>query len=1502
MLRVVRPVTIVALLVVAVNAGLTVVSKAQTRSDLPWMNTSLTPEQRADLLIAQMTLEQKVQQLSNDTRPAMDPANRPEGCRFASSGRHIQGIPALGIPTVRMTNGSTGIIGGDCQPNPVGTGVPSTVAVAATFNPDLGRQLGDILGDEARLHGHQVLLGPTVNPIRHPYGGRNYQMYSEDPYLGGLMGAQTILGIQAHGIHATAKHFAGNEQETSRRVSDSVIPPRALHEIYLLPFEMAVKDAQPASIMCSYNKLNGVSACSNAELLTTTLRQQWGFEGYVVTDRSALHDLGPSIKAGVDWELAHEMPVHYALEPQPDRGDNKASEGIRPALAAGTITVSDIDQMLRRRYIQMFKFGHFDTNFDVLFEATPDFFTHGLMVREIAEQAIVLLKNENRLLPLNAGLQSVALIGAPWYAGIAKLPVRGGDDNTPFNEPGNPPYSVTPQEGLENVLRSFGSTATVTYESGGGTGRQADIDRAVALARKSDVVIAMVGDDPSEACDLASLRLPIVPPADIDFCAWNELKPGEYTQPREKRGTGTDQEALMQALTADPAIAQKLVVVLKTQGMILMPWLDRVPAVLEAWYPGQEDGTAVANVLFGVRNPSGKLPVTFGTSEREAAYATVEQFPGVWGPAPFWSDDQALNPQYIEDLQVGYRWYEANGVRPLFPFGFGLSYTTFAYSGLSVTPSANAQGEPVLSVSYTITNTGSRQGAEASQVYLTLPPDANEPSKRLVGFQKVDLAPGASQQVTVTIDASASNHPFSYWVPVNNAPAPGWSQGHWRTPSGNYTVHVGTSSAETPLVASVPIAGDPAETAPTENQNPTAPVLWRNMKTGDVAVSSLSGFGPAVRTVVSAGVPAEWQIVGSSEGNADGSSDLIWRNTQTGDVAIWKVAGGVTTMTSVIAAGVSLEWQIVGQADLDGDSNGDIVLRNTQTGDVAVWLMNGGAIAQTAVVVPGAALEWEIVQTVDVTGDRKADLLLRNTQNGDLALWVMDGAALASAQVIAAGLPVEWTVVAGADVNSDGKSDLFLRNTSTGDLAVWFMSGDGTASSPVVPSGVTMATAVPLAWQVAGSRDVNGDGKTDLLWRNTKNGDFAVWLLDGVNVTQYMKLAPGLSLDWVLQTGAAPRPTGGASPVALLLIDSSHLGRVRDSLRRGEAQFQPALTQLAADVSQALNLAPVSVMDKAVTPPSGDKHDYLSQAPYWWPNPATPNGRPYVRRDGERNPEIDRITDRQNIARLQDAVSTLGLAYFLTGRENYAEHAADLVRVWFIDPATRMNPNLQFGQSIPGIAEGRPNGIVETRFLPDILDGITLIRGSPAWTAADDAALKAWMREYLSWLLESPLGREENRRGNNQETWYDVQVAALALYTGQPQIALTNFEDAKSDIREEIEPDGRQPHELERTRAWDYSIFNLQAFLRLATLGERVGVDLWNYRTSDGRGLQKAVDYLIPFATGEKRFPYQQITELRPSALHPILRRAAVGWNNPTYREIARQIGGGSARLNLVLP
>jgi hypothetical protein len=388
----------------------------------------------------------------------------------------------------------------------------------------------------------------------------------------------------------------------------------------------------------------------------------------------------------------------------------------------------------------------------------------------------------------------------------------------------------------------------------------------------------------------------------------------------------------------------------------------------------------------------------------------------------------------------------------------------------------------------------------------------------------------------------------------------------------------------------------------------------------------------------------------------------------------------------------------------------------------------------------------------------------------------------------------------------------------------------------------------------------------------------------------------------VVPTLGAVQTPRSQPPPSTLILNAAHLVTARARIRAGDAPLKAALVALEEDAAKPLALQPLSVMDKGVAPPSGDKHDYMSQAPYWWPDPAKPNGRPYIRRDGERNPEINRISDHANLGRIISAVSTLGLAYYFTADDKYAAHAARLTRVWFLDPATRMNPHLQFGQGIPGINDGRGIGIIETRGLPDLLDGILLLAGSPAWTPGDEAGLQAWMRAYLTWLIESPHGRDESKNGNNHETYYDVQVASLALYTRQPDVARRTLEISRGRIGTQVEPDGRQPRELERTRAWDYSIMNLTGFFTLAILGERTGVDLWNHRTADGRSVRKALDFMAPYAAGERPWTYQQIGGFRPQPLHALLRRASIAWKEPAYRALAVRIGGGSSRLDLTQP
>jgi hypothetical protein len=323
------------------------------------------------------------------------------------------------------------------------------------------------------------------------------------------------------------------------------------------------------------------------------------------------------------------------------------------------------------------------------------------------------------------------------------------------------------------------------------------------------------------------------------------------------------------------------------------------------------------------------------------------------------------------------------------------------------------------------------------------------------------------------------------------------------------------------------------------------------------------------------------------------------------------------------------------------------------------------------------------------------------------------------------------------------------------------------------------------------------------------------------------------------------------------------------------------LAALERDAAKALESGAFSVVTKDVTPPSGDKHDYMSQAPYFWPDPNRPNGLPYIRRDGERNPEIDKIYDHRVMDQMVSAVETLALAYYFTGKEKYAAKAAALLRVFFLDAPTRMNPNLQFAQAIPGINTGRGIGLIETRGLTRVVDAIGLLAGSKAWTAADQKGMESWFAKFLQWMLESKNGRDEAAAKNNHGSFYDVQVVSFALFLNRRDLARSVLETAKTKrIATQIEPDGRQPLELARTKAWSYSVGNLDGLMLLARLGENVGVDLWNYRTADGRSIRKALEFLTPFALGEAKWNYQQLGEWQPQILFPLIRRASAHYKD----------------------
>jgi beta-glucosidase len=676
-----------------------------------------------------MTLDEKIEQIALNTAP--NPAL--PGCGQRRDTRHIEGIPRLGIPTFRLTNGPIGVAGGDCEPNPPTTAVPTALLVAATWDGNASYKWGEIAGIETKNIAHHVFEAPGVNLGRIPQSGRNFEYFGEDPYLSGVMAVQQVKAVQAQGTQATVKHFVANEQETDRSTMNTIVDDRTLHELYLLPFEMSIRDADASSIICSYPKVGGVFACESAPLLRDILRKQWGFQGYVMSDRKALHSTAPAIKAGLDLEFDST-----ALWFTPEK--------IKAALAAGEITTADLDTMLARRYFQMFRLGQFEHPAETF---TPvDFQTHAETSRLIAEQGSVLLKNAGSVLPLSASLHSIALIGAKTFAAVAKLPTTGPSGTITVKAP----FTVTPIEGLKSALKTLGSSATVTFDDG------TDLARAKSLAAKSDVAIVIAGDISIEGQDRPNLSLPT--------------------------RDDVNQDALIAAIAA---ANPRTVVVLKDGGPVLMPWLNQVPAVLEVWYPGQEDGIAVANLLFGVANPSGKLPITFPKAEHEGVTGSPEQFPGVMV-------DKTRTVTYTEKLEMGYRWYDAHKVEPQFPFGFGLSYTTFAITNLKVTKATD--GVKPIRVQFAVQNTGHRAGSEVAQVYLSLPAATNEPPKRLIAFQKVLLAPGEKKTIDLTIDPQASNHPFSWWDTAAQK---------WSITGGLYQITVGNSSANMSLKDTITI-------------------------------------------------------------------------------------------------------------------------------------------------------------------------------------------------------------------------------------------------------------------------------------------------------------------------------------------------------------------------------------------------------------------------------------------------------------------------------------------------------------------------------------------------------------------------------------------------------------------------------------------------------------------------------------------------------------------------
>ena len=359
----------------------------------------------------------------------------------------------------------------------------------------------------------------------------------------------------------------------------------------------------------------------------------------------------------------------------------------------------------------------------------------------------------------------------------------------------------------------------------------------------------------------------------------------------------------------------------------------------------------------------------------------------------------------------------------------------------------------------------------------------------------------------------------------------------------------------------------------------------------------------------------------------------------------------------------------------------------------------------------------------------------------------------------------------------------------------------------------------------------------------------------------------------------------------VFLLEGRTLAETKRRIKSGDKTFAAALAKLERDARRAMQQKPLSVVTKDVTPPSGDKHDYMSQAPYFWPNPNKPDGLPYIRRDGERNPELNKISDHLALDQMEAAVRTLALAYYFKDDEDSAAKAAQLLRAWFLDPATRMNPSLEHAQFIPGVNTGRGIGLIETRGLTDVVDAIGLLARSKSWTAADQRGLESWFAKFLHWMQESRNGREENAAKNNHSTFYDVQAISFALFVGRNDLAEQIAETVKQKrIALQIEPDGRQPLELERTKAWSYSNMNLDGLMQLARLAESVHVDLWNYQTQDGRSIRGALEYLYPYATEDRKWTLQQIGGFETKSFFFLVRRAATHYQDQKFKAAESRI------------
>lgn len=722
----------------------------------PWSDKTLSPDVRADLVIKELTLDEKIQMVHGlGWQTIFAPVESGPGTRAISALGFIPGARRLGLPDLQMSDCVVGVSGAGAGGR-YATALPSAEAMAAAWDPALSYETGTMIGSEMRSLGFNMSLGSGINLIREPRDGRTFEYKGEDPLLAGTLAGQELKAEKALHLITDVKHYAVNDQDDGRTTVNSVIDKRAMRETDLLTFQIALRDSGAGAVMCSYNRINGTYGCENEYTLGQVLKKDFGFKGFVVSDWGATESTTKAALAGLDVE----MP-----------GNDSFGEPLKKAVEAGDVPTATLDDMVHRILRTEFDSGIVD---DPPHPDSPNVMRGFEVAQKVEEKGAVLLKNDRNLLPLSApSLKSIAVIGG--HADVGVMSGGGSSQVSPAGgNPVPPPaamamnpmaifmMSVYQRSAPLDGIREKASDAQVKFDPG------TDLASATALAKSSQVAIVFVTQHASEGVDLKNLSLP------------------------------DKQDELIEAVAA---ANPNTIVVLETGGAVLMPWIGNVGAVVEAWFPGIRGSEALANILFGDVNPSGKLPITFPKSEADLPHPKhvdppkpdaehpVPHLPGFPGlVAMLMVQSPPFDAVYDEGLKVGYKWYDAENKQPLFPFGFGLSYTTYAYSGLKA---ISGDG---LKVTFKVKNTGSRAGEETAQVYLTLPASAQEPPRRLVGWSKIALGPGEQKDVTVNVEPQM----LSIFNPDKDA---------WEIVPGEYKVWAGASSRDLPLSTAIALGG-----------------------------------------------------------------------------------------------------------------------------------------------------------------------------------------------------------------------------------------------------------------------------------------------------------------------------------------------------------------------------------------------------------------------------------------------------------------------------------------------------------------------------------------------------------------------------------------------------------------------------------------------------------------------------------------------------------------------